>query len=634
MSSAWKELAENLGAVALVISLWAHLITRVDFEATNLRLASSGLAFGVAASVSILMAVELSEGIFIDLRLGLLAGAIWAGGPLAGGLALLFAIAARSSLGGEGVPDAIVGLVVTYAVSISVHHLCRRRSSIVAQVAIVVMMPVVWVTLLMSLPTMVEINALSRIGLPYLVLNTAAIILTYLVVEGITRGERENKILRAALKQAPDFLYVKDRNSKFIAVNNNTARHNRYDSPRAMVGLDDFALVSGPRAEELYEQEQEIIRERRPLINKLERIGKHSFLTSKVPLRDSDGSVLGIAGVTRDITASEKLERDVRESRNELAHALESMTDGFVIFDKNGILVMCNQHYRETFPKTGHLRVPGASIVDLLKASVDTKELLDVPEGTEEAWLLNRAKTLQSDTVQEMRLSDGRWHSLKVKWTDEKAYIVVSDITAMKLSESSLRETAETFRALADTDGLTGLSNRRAFDGALRQELSIASKLGSHVSLLLIDIDRFKAYNDTYGHPAGDECLRTMSRCLQETIKRRGDVVARYGGEEFVVILPRTDQITARTLAEDFRTRLVDCALSHGASEFGVVTASVGIATASPQEIPIDAEAFIKRADEALYEAKARGRNQSCNWRDINLEVDQEELAPCMTFAI
>ncbi|QND17267.1 hypothetical protein HB775_26520 (plasmid) [Rhizobium leguminosarum bv. trifolii] len=132
MSNVWHELAENLGAVSLVVSLWTHLITQFDFEATKLRLASSGLAFGVAASVSMLMAVELHEGIFVDLRLGLLAGAILADGPLAGGVALLVAIAARSSLGGEGIPDAIVALVVTYAASISVYQLCRHRSSIIA----------------------------------------------------------------------------------------------------------------------------------------------------------------------------------------------------------------------------------------------------------------------------------------------------------------------------------------------------------------------------------------------------------------------------------------------------------------------------------------------------------------------
>lgn len=633
MGNVWRELAENLGAIALVISLWANLVGRIDFEAGKGRLVFMGLAFGLAASISMLLAVELRDGVVVDLRLGLLAGAVLAGGPLAGVVAMMMALATRSSLGGAGVPDAIVGLVMTYIASVSVHLLCRHRSGMVAQAAMVVTMSVVWVTLLSILPTMVETDALNRVGLPYIVLNTAAIILTYLVVEGVSRGEREIRILRAALEQAPDFLYVKDRDSKFIVVNKNTATHNRFASTRSMIGLDDFALNPSPRAQELYEQEQEIIRARRPLIDWLERIGEQSFLTSKVPLIDSDGSVLGIAGVTRDITERERLERDVRENRNELAHALESMTDGFVIFDRNGILLMCNQHYRDTFPRTGHLRIPGANIDDLLKASVETKELLNIPDGTEDAWLLNRAEALRSDTVQEMRLSDGKWHSLKVKWADEKAYIVVSDITAMKHSENSLREAAELMREFADTDSLTGLANRRAFDGALFEEVSIASKLGSTVSLLLIDIDRFKAYNDTYGHPEGDECLRTVTRCLKETIKRKGDVIARYGGEEFVVILPGTDQTTARTIAERFRQRLERCALPHATSEFGMVTVSIGIATTSPQETLVDAAALLKRSDKALYEAKGRGRNQSCIWTDIHMETKLVDLSAGATIA-
>ena len=126
----------------------------------------------------------------------------------------------------------------------------------------------------------------------------------------------------------------------------------------------------------------------------------------------------------------------------------------------------------------------------------------------------------------------------------------------------------------------------------------------------MIDIDWFKAYNDTYGHPAGDECLRQVSRCLVDCVKRPADTVARYGGEEFVVLLPGTDAAGAKVVAELFASRLAERSMPHSGSPLGRVTVSTGIATGQGRMLRAESHRLLATADSALYDAKAKGRNR------------------------
>ncbi|MBR7996410.1 GGDEF domain-containing protein [Burkholderia cenocepacia] len=162
---------------------------------------------------------------------------------------------------------------------------------------------------------------------------------------------------------------------------------------------------------------------------------------------------------------------------------------------------------------------------------------------------------------------------------------------------------------LARTDGLTGLSNRRSFGEVLDNEWRRARRARSVFSLLFVDVDRFKAYNDTYGHQAGDDALAAVARCIGENIRRPADTAARYGGEEFVVLLPDTSQTGAAQIAERIRAAIDELALEHAGSEYGRVTASIGLASWTPDQEG-QPDAVIKAADEALYYAKATGRNK------------------------
>lgn len=128
-------------------------------------------------------------------------------------------------------------------------------------------------------------------------------------------------------------------------------------------------------------------------------------------------------------------------------------------------------------------------------------------------------------------------------------------------------------------------------------------------SLLFVDIDRFKAYNDKYGHQAGDDALAAVARCIGENIRRPADTAARYGGEEFIVVLPDTLREGAYAIAEKIRLAISELAIEHSESEYGRVTASIGSASWTPEQ-DIDVTQVIKAADQALYDAKARGRNR------------------------
>lgn len=164
---------------------------------------------------------------------------------------------------------------------------------------------------------------------------------------------------------------------------------------------------------------------------------------------------------------------------------------------------------------------------------------------------------------------------------------------------------------LSATDGLTNIPNRRYFDQHLDEEWRRAARNSSPLSVLMLDIDYFKRYNDAYGHLKGDDCLKRVAATLQKSLQRAGDLVARYGGEEFVVILPHADSESALKTGEMLRQSIASLAIPHEYSDASsYISLSVGIATSVPSE-PHSAADLLQAADDALYTAKQAGRNQT-----------------------
>ncbi len=163
---------------------------------------------------------------------------------------------------------------------------------------------------------------------------------------------------------------------------------------------------------------------------------------------------------------------------------------------------------------------------------------------------------------------------------------------------------------LASVDPLTGIPNRRHFTNVFEVEWRRARRGGTSISLMLMDVDYFKQYNDTYGHSAGDECLRKIAQSLSHSLKRPGDCAARIGGEEFAILLPETDTLGAAIIADRIRLDIEALNIPHaGSKEIGHVTVSAGVATCTPTE-EMERQALLNAADEMLYQAKKRGRNQ------------------------
>jgi len=182
-------------------------------------------------------------------------------------------------------------------------------------------------------------------------------------------------------------------------------------------------------------------------------------------------------------------------------------------------------------------------------------------------------------------------------------------LRSLRASQDELARANLELQKLAALDCLTGIANRRRFDEAIAVEWQRARRQQGPLALLMCDVDCFKNYNDSLGHPAGDLCLKKTAAVLTGQLKRPADLVARYGGEEFAILLPDTDLAGALKLAEDCRRHLAQLALPHPGGIDGVVTMSVGAASVSPAEGG-SIEILVAAADAALYDAKRSGRNR------------------------
>jgi diguanylate cyclase (GGDEF)-like protein len=176
-------------------------------------------------------------------------------------------------------------------------------------------------------------------------------------------------------------------------------------------------------------------------------------------------------------------------------------------------------------------------------------------------------------------------------------------------AESALVEAAQTLSVMAATDGLTGLANRREFDARLHVEWKRAIRAEIPIGLLMFDADWFKLYNDRYGHQEGDRVLQTIATCIQQNIRRPGDLGARYGGEEFVAVLPDTDWAGAIAVADSICRAIEGLDIPHAGSPGGRLTVSIGVAVMRPRLGQAES-LIVKAADEALYDAKYTGRNR------------------------
>ena len=315
----------------------------------------------------------------------------------------------------------------------------------------------------------------------------------------------------------------------------------------------------------------------------------------------------------RDITELNRAEERFRT-------AIDSLPGAMIMVDAEGKLVLLNRETERLF---------GYDRSELLGRSV---ELL-LPERFRELHANHRKAFSQLPTARPMgsrrdlvgRRRDGSEFPIEVGLnpieTPEGRSVlsVIVDLSARKEAEQEIWRLAEQLREankqlseLARTDSLTGLNNRRAFLEQLDRDVQVAHRTRSDVSVLLADVDHFKEYNDSFGHPAGDEALKAVGRLFYQNA-RGSDFVARYGGEEFAMILPGTDREGANNLAERFRA-----AVQAHSSANRCLTASLGASTMNHAWQRADCPSrLISEADRALYHSKQSGRNRVTHANDL-----------------
>jgi len=611
-------LVANFAVVGTVFALWTLAQEWLHRHRRPVRQFALGTFMGLSAMATIVFAVEGQPGVLLDLRSAPLAIAGLFGGPLAAMIAAALTGSYRIAVGGAGMVHGLISIGIVALIGVIVHLVLNGRPPKALHV-VGVASAIALVSLLTTLTLPALTEALRAMAAPAAALIFVATLLAGFVV---TRGEArsaERDLLSAALTRSPEYFYIKDRASRFVAANLHVAQNAGLQQPEQLIGKTDFDLTDPGRASQLLEEEQQILRTGQPVLGRKERLidaaGRTRwFLTSKVALHNADGEAIGIAGTTRDITEQQRLEAELTDSRNLLSYAVNEMSDGLAMFDRNGVLVYCNERYQSLFPLTGEVRKPGAHIRDILMRVVETGEQLNL--GDPEVWLQVVSGSLGKPSEEQVNLFDGRWLLIKTQPTEEgAAMVVISDITSVKQTEGELRSLTTELKLLAETDGLTGLMNRRSFDVRFAEELERGQLEKRDFSLVMFDVDWFKSYNDSLGHPAGDECLRVVGRCLRMALLRHGDLAARYGGEEFVAILPDADEDSALVVADRVRLALAELRLPHPAAPGRIVTVSAGVASYAANDMRRSAGQLLSRADEALYDAKAAGRNRVLGWK-------------------
>ncbi len=292
-----------------------------------------------------------------------------------------------------------------------------------------------------------------------------------------------------------------------------------------------------------------------------------------------------------------------------LANSLDALNVGLEIWDENDRLMLYNKTVNQLqadFHTPAHL---GQTFENLLRANLQ-RGLITAAVGREDAWFAERLAGRARHTAPLLQeLAGDRWVHIHETRTAE-GYVMAArvDVTELIRREKKLEVSNQYLVQQSATDCLTGLANRRRFDEALATEWQRAARSGAPLSLLMVDIDHFKNYNDRYGHPAGDQCLRRVAAALGQCVRRAGELVARYGGEEFVMLLPNADIKHACETAQNVIDQMRHEALPHAASlTCHQVTLSLGVASIQP-DAAMDAATLVNAADAAMYRAKSGGR--------------------------
>ncbi len=348
--------------------------------------------------------------------------------------------------------------------------------------------------------------------------------------------------------------------------------------------------------------------------------------------RDPDGTVAGFCVSVNDVTEFKRIEQQLRENEAELT-TLVRRRDEVISWLEMAEGIAHVGHWRMNLSDAGltwsdeMYRIHGVTRDEYVPESNTALAFYSPEDRPRIQALMRRTLTegLPYEDVGCVLRRDGEARYVKTQTmaamdadgVPKMMFGVVMDITDQQRTEQALRVAYERLEAVVHVDGLTGIGNRRRFDESLGLEWQAALRTGQPLSIVLIDVDRFKSFNDTYGHQLGDKCLQAVAQAIRSVAYHDRHLVARYGGEEFVMLLPAIDRTRAVRIAERARHAVAELGLAHAGSASGVVTISAGIGIAETAQPGCDAQRqLIAEADAMLYRAKAGGRNRVVSYPD------------------
>nr|WP_320147721.1 diguanylate cyclase [uncultured Anaeromusa sp.] len=392
---------------------------------------------------------------------------------------------------------------------------------------------------------------------------------------------------------------------------------------------------------------------------------RHDVLFTKSVYYSKNGEVAGIVGLILDISERKELERAYQETQEKLEELVsqrtrelqqinEELKDKIVELEQmTESLATSEEKFSKAFKHSadgiGILGLEDERYVDVNDAFVKLfgyrrEEIVGHRSAEFGLWLDEEAREATFQEIREKKSFSGKEAAWRTKNGEVRVGLcssdlieikgrrcilfVVHDITERKQVEEALRlahdeleqqvqqrtqelnDLNKVLQELSSSDALTSLANRRHFDEFLAKEWRQSQRQGTSLAVIMVDVDFFKAYNDSQGHLAGDECLKQVAKVFKQSLKRPLDFAARYGGEEFIAVLPDTDAAGAARLAETIREEIEALELRHYASPISkVVTVSLGVAATIP-DLESEPRVLLADADRALYQAKQDGRNR------------------------
>lgn len=436
-------------------------------------------------------------------------------------------------------------------------------------------------------------------------------------------AERSNRLFTSFMNNSPAVAFMKDAEGRMVYVNEPFERQFQ-KSKDQILGKLDHELWPPEVAEELRANDLAILASGQA-VHLTEAVptsdgSTHSWQVFKFPLRDDDSRTL-LGGMAVDVTAERLAVTALQASEGRFRDLIERLSEGILLVDI----------------RTGQIEQANQALLDMIGYTAEEiralppQDLIQTGDGDPPSIAV-----MLPTTIEQIR-HDGRCDLGRRQFRHKNGSIVdvevsvgsasVNEPNLLSFVAHDVTERIQHERELADyrrqleaansqlatlvvTDELTGLNNRRAFQSKLQEEILRSLRYSQPLSLILIDVDHFKLYNDTFGHPAGDEVLQHLSRLFEEN-GRSHDFIARLGGEEFAIILPNTDESGAMVLAERFRL-----AIAREAWPRRNVTISIGVSTLGNHET--DPAELLQKADLALYHSKNHGRNRCCHAVSLN----------------